>query len=36
MAQTVKSLSAMWETHVSLDQEDPLEREIAVHSSILA
>ena len=35
MAQTVKSLSAMWETHVSLDQEDPLEKEIAVPSSIL-
>ena len=35
VAQTIKSLSAMWETHVSLDQEDPLEKEIAVPSSIL-
>ena len=34
MAQTVKHLSAMWETRVqSLDQEDPLEKEIATHSS---
>ena len=37
MAQTVKNLSAMWETQVSsLGQEDPLEKEIATHSSILA
>ena len=33
----VKNLLAMWETQVqSLDQEDPLEEEIASHSSILA
>ena len=33
----VKRLSAMQETRVrSLGQEDPLEKEIAVHSSILA
>ena len=37
MAQMVKNLLAMWETQVqSLDQEDPLEEEIASHSSILA
>ena len=36
VAQTVKSLSAMPEAQVSLDKEDPLEKEIAVHSSILA
>ena len=37
MAQTVKNLPAMQETRVqSLDQEDPLENEIAIHSSILA
>ena len=37
MAQTVKSLAAMWETRVwSLGQEDPLEEEMATHSSILA
>ena len=36
VAQTVKSLSTIWETHVFPDQEDPLEKEIAVHSSILA
>ena len=37
MAQTVKSLSAMWETRVqSLVWEDPLEKEMATHSSILA
>ena len=37
MAQTVKSLPAMWETWVrSLSQEDHLEREMAAHSSILA
>ena len=39
MAQTVKNLSAMQmqETHVqSLGQEDPLEIEMAIHSSILA
>ena len=33
----VKNLSAMWETQVlSLDQEDPLEKGMATHSSILA
>ena len=33
----VKSLPSRWETRVrSLGQEDPLEKEIAIHSSILA
>ena len=33
----VKRLSTMWETWVqSLDWEDPLEKEMATHSSILA
>ena len=37
MAQTVKNLAAMQETQVrSLGQEDPLEEEMATHSSILA
>ena len=37
VAQTVKRLSTMWETWVqSLGQEDPLEKEMATHSSILA
>ena len=37
MAQTVKCLSAMQETQVrSLGWEDPLEKEMAAHSSILA
>ena len=37
MAQTVKHLSAMQETRVqSLGQEDPLEKEMATHSSTLA
>ena len=37
VAQTVKCLSAMWETTVrSLSQEDPLEKEMATHSSTLA
>ena len=37
MAQTVKSLPAMQETWVlSLGREDPLEQEMATHSSILA
>ena len=37
MAQMVKSLSAMWKTWVlSLGQEDPLEKEMATHSSVLA
>ena len=36
-AQTVKNLPAVQETWVwSLGQEDPLEKEIATHSSILA
>ena len=37
MAQTVKNLPAMQETQVqSLGQEDPLEKEMATYSSILA
>ena len=37
MAQSVKSLPAMQETWTgSLGQEDPLEEEMATHSSILA
>ena len=37
MAQRLKRLPAMWETWVrSLDQEDPLEKEMAIHSSIFA
>ena len=37
MAQTVKNPPAMWETWVrSLGQEDPLEKEMATHSSMLA
>ena len=37
VAQMVKSLPAMWETQVgSLGQEDPLEKDMATHSSILA
>ena len=37
VTQTVKNLSAMWETRVrSLGQEDPLEESMATHSSILA
>ena len=37
MAQTVKRLPTMWETWVrSLGQGDPLEKEIATRSSILA
>ena len=36
-AQMVKHLPAMWETRVrSLGQEDPLEKEMATHSSTLA
>ena len=36
-AQTVKNLPSMWETQVqSLGQEDPLEKCMATHSSILA
>ena len=35
--QRLKRLSAMWETWVQpLGQEDPLEKEMATHSSILA
>ena len=37
MAQTVKNIPVMWETWVQyLDQEDPLEKEMAIHSSFLA
>ena len=37
MAQMVKNLPAKQETQVqSLDREDPLEKEMATHSSILA
>ena len=37
VAQMVKSLPAVWETRVrSLGKEDPLDKEMATHSSILA
>ena len=37
MVQRLKHLLAMWETWIlSLDQEDPLEKEMATHSTILA
>ena len=37
MAQVVKSLPAMWETQVQyLGWDDPLEKKMATHSSILA
>ena len=37
VAQTVKNLPAMWETRVGfLGWEDPLEEDMATHSSILA
>jgi len=37
VTQTVKNLSAMWETQVrSLGGEDPLEKRMATHSIILA
>ena len=37
MAQRLKRLLEMWETWVrSLGQEDPLEKEMATHSSIFA
>ena len=37
MAQTIKRLSTMQETRVlSLGQEDPLEKEMAIHSSTIA
>ena len=37
VAQTVKCLPTMWETRIqSLGWEDPLEKEMATHSSTLA
>ena len=37
VAQVVKHLPTMWETWVrSLDRDDPLEKEMATHSSTLA
>ena len=37
MSQTIKHLPAVWETWVRFrGQEDPLEKEMATHSSILA
>ena len=37
MAQMVMSLSTMWETRVqALGWEDPLEKEMAIHSSTIA
>ena len=37
VAQVIKNLPAMWKTQVqSLGREDPLEQEMATHSSILA
>ena len=37
VAQTVKNLPAMWETQVqSLGWEDPLEKAMATHFSVLA
>ena len=37
VAQTVKCLSTMWETWVRyLSREDPLEKEMAAHSSAIA
>ena len=37
MAQTAKSLPSMWETQVQfLGEEDPWEKEMVTHSSILA
>ena len=37
VAQMVKNLPAVWETCVrSLGREDPLEKEMATHSSVLA
>ena len=37
VAQTVKRLSTMWETRVqSLGLEDPLDKEMAIHSSTIA
>ena len=37
VAQTVKRLPTMWEARIRfLGQEDPLEKEMAIHSSTLA
>ena len=37
VAQMIKNLPAMQETHIqSLGREDPLEKKMATHSSILA
>ena len=37
VAQTVKRLPTMWETRVQfLGREDPLEKEMAIHSSTVA
>ena len=37
VAQTVKRLSTVWETRVrALGWEDPLEKEMAIHSSTIA
>ena len=37
MAQTIKNPPAMWETWIQcLDWEDPLEKRMATHSSVLA
>ena len=37
VAQTVKRVPTMWETRVrSLGREDPLEKEMAIHSSTVA
>ena len=37
VAKLVKRLSTMWEVHVrSLGREDPLEKEMATHSSTIA
>ena len=37
VAQTVKRLSTMWDTWVrALGREDPLEKEMAIHSSTIA
>ena len=37
LAQLVKNLPAMWETWVrTLGQEDPMEKEMATHSNLLA
>ena len=37
VAQTIKRLSTMWETRVrSLGREDPLDKEMAIHSITIA